>query len=94
MGRPRRACAVVRPAAAMLDAVSPLAPPADGPADTDTAVHPDGVARLRILCAAATGTVLASYALLVPAAAAVGGTAGDGLSFDGAFAAAAGTRRA
>ena len=68
--------------------MSPLAPPADGPADTDTAVHPDGVARLRILCAAATGTVLASYALLVPAAAAVGWTAGDGLSFDGAFAAA------
>ena len=34
------------------------------------------------------GTVLASYALLVPAAAAVGWTAGDGLSFDGAFAAA------
>ena len=86
--RPRRACAVVRPAAATLHAVSPLAPPADGPADTDTAVHPDGVARLRILCAAATGTVLASYALLVPAAAAVGWTAGDGLSFDGAFAAA------
>ena len=88
MGRPRRACAVLRPAAATLHAVSPLAPPADGPADTDTAVHPDGVARLRILCAAATGTVLASYALLVPAAAAVGWTAGDGLSFDGAFAAA------
>ena len=32
--------------------------------------------------------MLASYALLVPAAAAVGWTAGDGLSFDGAFAAA------
>ena len=34
------------------------------------------------------GTVLASYALLVPAAAAVVLTAGDGLSVDGAFAAA------
>jgi hypothetical protein len=68
--------------------VNSLAPPADGPADTDTTVQPDGVARLRILCATATGTVLASYALLVPAAAAVGWTAGDGLSFDGAFAAA------
>ena len=66
--------------------MSSLAPPDISPADT--AVQPDGVARLRILCAAATGTVLASYALLVPAAAAVGWTAGDGLSFDGAFAAA------
>ena len=47
----------------------------------------DGVARLRILFAAAMGTVLASYALLVPAAAAVVLTAGDGLSVDGAFAA-------
>ena len=51
-------------------------------------MQPDGVARLRILCVAATGTVLASYALLVPATAAIGWTAGDGLSFDGAFAAA------
>ena len=65
-----------------------LAPPADPPATDAVATQPDGVARLRILCAAAMGTVLASYALLVPAAAAVGWTAGDGLSFDGAFAAA------
>ena len=65
-----------------------LAPPADLPAADPVATQPDGVARLRILCAAAMGTVLASYALLVPAAAAVGWTAGDGLSFDGAFAAA------
>lgn len=48
----------------------------------------DGVERLRVLFAAAMGTVLASYALLVPAAAAVVLTAGDGLSLDGAFAAA------
>jgi len=65
-----------------------LAPPADPPATDAVATQPDGIARLRILCAAAMGTVLASYALLVPAAAAVGWTAGDGLSFDGAFAAA------
>ena len=65
-----------------------LAPPADPPATEAVATQPDGIARLRILCAAAMGTVLASYALLVPAAAAVGWTAGDGLSFDGAFAAA------
>ena len=65
-----------------------LAPPADPPATEAVATQPDGVARLRILCAAAMGTVLASYTLLVPAAAAVGWTAGDGLSFDGAFAAA------
>jgi hypothetical protein len=76
----------VRAPAATLHVVSPLAPPVDAP--VDTAAQPDGVARLRILSAAAAGTVLVSYALLVPAAAAVGWTAGDGLSFDGAFAAA------
>ncbi len=77
------------PAAATLNGVSrSLAPPADPPATEAVATQPDGIARLRILCAAAMGTVLASYALLVPAAAAVGWTAGDGLSFDGAFAAA------
>jgi Family of unknown function (DUF6350) len=65
-----------------------LAPPTDPPATEAVTTQPDGIARLRILCAAAMGTVLASYALLVPAAAAVGWTAGDGLSFDGAFAAA------
>ena len=85
----RRACAVAAPAAATLNGVSrSLALPADPPAAEAVATQPDGIARLRILCAAAMGTVLASYALLVPAAAAVGWTAGDGLSFEGAFAAA------
>ena len=75
--------------AATLDAVSrSLAPPTDLPAADSGSAQPDSVVRLRVLCAAAMGTVLASYALLVPAAAAVGWTAGDGLSFDGAFAAA------
>jgi hypothetical protein len=64
------------------------APAAATETPADPGLQPDGVARLRILCAAATGSVLVSYALLVPAAAAVGWTAGDGLSFDGAFAAA------
>ena len=75
--------------AATLDAVSrSLAPPTDLPAADSGSAQPDSVVRLRVLCAAAMGTVLASYTLLVPAAAAVGWTAGDGLSFDGAFAAA------
>ncbi|HSU07657.1 MAG TPA: DUF6350 family protein [Pseudonocardia sp.] len=65
-----------------------LAPPNDLPAADSGSAQPDSVVRLRVLCAAAMGTVLASYTLLVPAAAAVGWTAGDGLSFDGAFAAA------
>jgi hypothetical protein len=56
--------------------------------EPDVPVPFDGVTRLRVLFAAAMGTVLASYALLVPAAAAVVVTAGDGLSVDGAFAAA------
>ena len=42
----------------------------DSPAAaTDVSVQVDGVARLRVLFAAATGTVLVSYALLVPAVA-------------------------
>ncbi|MDN5748177.1 MAG: DUF6350 family protein [Pseudonocardia sp.] len=49
---------------------------------------PDGLDRLRILLAVAMGTVIVSYALLVPAAAAVVLTAGAGISIDGAFAAA------
>jgi Family of unknown function (DUF6350) len=48
--------------------------------------QPDSLWRLRVLVATAVGTVLVSYALLVPAAAAVVLTAGDGLSLDGAFA--------
>jgi Family of unknown function (DUF6350) len=81
---------VVRaPPAATLALVSRTLSPPDSPAsDADVAEPFDGVARLRILFAAAMGTVLASYALLVPAAAAVVLTAGDGLSVDGAFAAA------
>jgi hypothetical protein len=57
------------------------------PADTGAAPS-DGVARLRVLVAGAVGSVLVTYALLVPAAAAVVLTAGDGLSLAGAFAAA------
>jgi hypothetical protein len=67
--------------------VSRILSPAESAAP-DPPAQPDGLARLRILFAAAMGTVLASYALLVPAAAAVVVTAGDGLSVDGAFAAA------
>ncbi|MFD1528755.1 cell division protein PerM [Pseudonocardia aurantiaca] len=48
----------------------------------------DGFDRLRLLLAGAMGTVLISYALLVPAAAAVILTGGAGLSVNGAFAAA------
>ncbi len=47
---------------------------------------PVGLDRLRVLSAAAMGTVLVSYALLIPAAVML--TAGGGLSLDGAFAAA------
>jgi hypothetical protein len=48
----------------------------------------DGLDRLRLLLAGAMGTVLLSYALLVPSAAVVIGTAGAVVSIDGAFAAA------
>jgi hypothetical protein len=69
--------------------VSRTISPADSPAsDADVSEPFDGLSRLRVLFASAMGTVLASYALLVPAAAAVVLTAGDGLSVDGAFAAA------
>ena len=86
----RRACPAGVAAAATLDAVSRCPPTAaPTPAPIPAAHMPfDGVTRLRVLFAAAMGTVLASYALLVPAAAAVVVTAGDGLSVDGAFAAA------
>ena len=87
----RRAGAPAEPAAAPPTAPDPTGstagPPAAGPDPTGPA-RPDGVARLRVLFAAAMGTVLVSYGLLVPAAAAVVLTAGDGLSIDGAFAAA------
>jgi Family of unknown function (DUF6350) len=48
----------------------------------------EGFDRLRLLLAGAMGTVLLSYALLVPAAAVVIFTAGGAVSVDGAFAAA------
>jgi hypothetical protein len=48
----------------------------------------EGLDRLRLLLAGAMGTVLLSYALLVPAAAVVIFTAGGAVSVDGAFAAA------
>ena len=61
--------------------------PVQGP-DVATAPDPDGLDRLRILLAGAMGTIIVSYALLVPAAAAVVLTAGAGISINGAFAAA------
>ena len=48
----------------------------------------EGLDRLRVLLAAAMGTVLFSYAVLVPAVAVVVMSAGGGLSADSAFAAA------
>jgi hypothetical protein len=54
--------------------------PGDGPAPVE------GLDRLRILLAAAMGTVLVSYAMLVPVAALIMGTAGGSASVDGAFA--------
>jgi hypothetical protein len=54
--------------------------PGDGPAPLE------GLDRLRILLAAAMGTVLVSYAMLVPVAALVMGSAGGSASVDGAFA--------
>jgi hypothetical protein len=55
------------------------------PAETDGV---EGFDRLRLLMAGAMGTVLISYALLVPAAVAVILTGGGPFSLDGAFAAA------
>jgi hypothetical protein len=49
---------------------------------------PEGLPRLRVLLATAAGTVLLGYVLLVPVAAAVVLTAGNGLSLAGALAAA------
>lgn len=58
------------------------------PVVPDTGAAPVGLDRLRVLLAAAMGTVLVSYALLVSTAVAVVFLAGGGLSLDGAFAAA------
>jgi hypothetical protein len=64
----------------------------DSEADPDqTAGHPEsdgveGLDRLRLLLASAMGTILVSYALLVPAAAAIVLTAGGGMPVDSAFA--------
>ncbi|MHA6792801.1 cell division protein PerM [Pseudonocardia bannensis] len=65
---------------------SGTAPQASPDAGTGTAL--EGLDRLRVLLAGAMGTVLVSYAMLVPAAALVVLTAGAGMSVDGAFAAA------
>ncbi|TQM35157.1 DUF6350 family protein [Pseudonocardia cypriaca] len=58
------------------------------PATSGTESGVEGLDRLRLLLAGAMGTVLLSYALLVPAAAVVIFTAGGAVSVDGAFAAA------
>jgi hypothetical protein len=70
----------------------PAADPEPGPAPSGPESGPEGgvegLDRLRLLMAGAMGTVLLSYALLVPAAAVVIFTAGGAVSIDGAFAAA------
>ncbi|MEN3270139.1 DUF6350 family protein [Pseudonocardia sp.] len=68
-------------------------PGTDPDPDPEGIGHPDtgsavGLDRLRLLLAGAMGTVIVSYALLVPVAAVVIATGGGGLSLDGAFAAA------
>lgn len=66
----------------------------DGRTDPENGTVPkgptpaEGLDRLRVLLASAMGTVLLSYALLVPAAALVIVAAGGGLSVDSSFAAA------
>jgi hypothetical protein len=62
--------------------------PDPGPATSGAEAGVEGLDRLRLLLAGAMGTVLLSYALLVPAAAVVIFTAGGAVSVDGAFAAA------
>ena len=62
--------------------------PEPGPATSGVEAGVEGLDRLRLLLAGAMGTVLLSYALLVPAAAIVIFTAGGAVSVDGAFAAA------
>lgn len=66
----------------------PAPDPEPGPAPSETEGEVEGLDRLRLLLAGAMGTVLLSYALLVPAAAVVIFTAGGAVSIDGAFAAA------
>ena len=66
----------------------PLPIPSPAPATSGAEAGVDGLDRLRLLLAGAMGTVLLSYALLVPAAAVVIFTAGGAVSVDGAFAAA------
>ncbi|MGQ0575581.1 MAG: cell division protein PerM [Pseudonocardia sp.] len=65
-----------------------VAPDPDSDHGADPGDPPAGLDRLRVLAATAMGTVLFSYAMLVPAAAAVVQSGGRGLSVDGAFAAA------
>ncbi len=62
-------------------------PPPDAESES-AAGGVEGFDRLRLLLAGAMGTVLLSYALLVPSAAVVIGAAGGVVSIDGAFAAA------
>ncbi len=66
----------------------PTPDPEPGPSPSGTDGETEGLDRLRLLLAGAMGTVLLSYALLVPAAAVVIFTAGGAVSIDGAFAAA------
>jgi hypothetical protein len=66
----------------------PAPDPESGPAPSELESGVEGLDRLRLLLAGAMGTVLLSYALLVPAAAVVIFTAGGAVSVDGAFAAA------
>lgn len=61
---------------------------ATGPAPPGGRPDPEGLDRLRILLAGALGSVIVTYALLVPAAASVVLTGGGGMSIEGAFAAA------
>ena len=63
-------------------------PDPDGPNDLPDSGGVAGLDRLRLLLAGAMGTVIFSYALLVPAAAFVIVTGDGSLSLDGAFAAA------
>ncbi|WP_214406104.1 cell division protein PerM [Pseudonocardia lacus] len=58
---------------------------ADGTPVEEGPAPAGGFDRLRLLLAVAMGTVLVSYAMLVPSAAAVVLTAGGGMSLDGAF---------
>ncbi|HZG90934.1 MAG TPA: DUF6350 family protein, partial [Pseudonocardia sp.] len=66
----------------------PSGPPDDDTPGDEQAVPVGGFDRLRLLLAVSMGTVLISYAMLVPSAAAVVLSAGGGMSMDGAFAAA------